>query len=200
MGRRAKNKQPPPEPLVHISENVASSVKGKRKADLDDSRRPAKKVKSAVTAGPAQSKGKEKALSKTKAPPKPDGKSKTKTQRRSEEEDVEEEGAGGSGSDGWEDVDDDIDMGAEAQYDIFLHYDHFILLRPYRALFGNSDDEEYEGFEGGLNDLEEDEEYVSHAFSFIPANIFQVMICFKVLLRSLILDQTMRRRSRYPHD
>lgn len=120
MGRRAKNKQGAPEPLADVNgESARPSAKklGKRKAELVDdaresvSKRPAKKMKEAV-----QKKGVKKVKAVT-------GKKQKETEAgEDEDEDDVEEG----GSEGWEDVDDDLDVKAEARYiqglDVYIDY------------------------------------------------------------------------------
>lgn len=110
MGRRAKNKQGAPEPLADVNgESARPSAKklGKRKAELvDDSResvskRPAKKMKEAV-----QKKG----VKKVKAVTGKKQKEESEAGEDEDEDDVEE-----GGSEGWEDVDDDLDVKAEAR-------------------------------------------------------------------------------------
>ncbi|KAJ7046678.1 NOL1/NOP2/sun family RNA met [Mycena alexandri] len=87
MGRRAKNKQAPPEPLDK-KEYSSPKKLGKRKADnadLDDKPRPAKKSKDSASA-------------KSKSKPKP------KTSKTGARVKFTEDGAS---SDGWEDVQDE---------------------------------------------------------------------------------------------
>ncbi|KAF8212344.1 hypothetical protein K438DRAFT_1239349 [Mycena galopus ATCC 62051] len=84
MGRRAKNKQAPPEPLDK-KEYTSPKKLGKRKAeDLDDKPRPAKKSKDSVSA-----------KSKSKSKP-----SKTGPRVKFGDDDA-------NSSDGWEDVQDE---------------------------------------------------------------------------------------------
>ena len=99
MGRRAKNKQGDPPPLVEVQANAAprpSAKKlGKRKADPEDhasTKRPTKKTR--------ESQGKKGGtkVSKNSTSDKPSGK-RRKT--------VEDESAS---SDGWENVEDDTDL------------------------------------------------------------------------------------------
>lgn len=100
MGRRAKNKQSAPEPL-ELKVNLAKKI-GKRKADseseLEDNTtsRPSKKVKNSsgkLKTKPVSSR-KENEISK-------------KSHKPSLTEDVSE--------DGWEDVEDDVDLKAQAK-------------------------------------------------------------------------------------
>ncbi|KAF8894554.1 NOL1/NOP2/sun family-domain-containing protein [Infundibulicybe gibba] len=119
MGRRAKNKQGAPEPL---EPKVWASQKklGKRKADVDvdgDSAnaRPNKKVKD-VRSRPFDK-------PKSGAPSTKPSQKLLKVAKPAQPESDPESG------DGWEDVDDDDDVGA---------------------------DDDFEGFEGGLDDLEAD--------------------------------------------
>lgn len=108
MGRRAKNKQGAPEPLADVNgESARPSAKklGKRKA-VDDAResvskRPAKKMKETV-----QKKG----AKKVKAVTGKKQKEESEDEEGEDDEDVEE-----GGSEGWEDVDDDLDVKAEAR-------------------------------------------------------------------------------------
>ena len=85
MGRRARNKQPPPEPL-ESKVFLTSKKLGKRKADSDKGNsRPTKKIKE------VDGKAKRKSLLK--------GKRKT-VEFPSDEDDIE----------GWEDVEDTVDF------------------------------------------------------------------------------------------
>lgn len=118
MGRRAKNKQAAPIPLHEPRDNQPSPKKlGKRKADLeaeDDApaSRPAKKAKETAPKTKAQpsSNLKKKSAGKPKAAPtaKKDasGKILAKAAPASDEE---------GGSDGWEDVEDEVDMKAQTK-------------------------------------------------------------------------------------
>ena len=126
MGRRAKTKQGDPAPLVEVQENAGRPSQkklGKRKADDGESasKRPAKKVKetSAKPAkAPAAAKGKEKtALKAAKA--KADQPTPKKQKRARFDDEDEDEGAGSS--EGWEDVEDDGDLKAEAKYVYFSY-------------------------------------------------------------------------------
>ncbi|KAI8998510.1 NOL1/NOP2/sun family-domain-containing protein [Trametes punicea] len=139
MGRRAKNKQGDPTPLAEVQENTGRPSQkklGKRKADDVDStsKRPAKKAREGE-GKPAKSviaDGKEKNISKGGAKTKSDKPKVKPKQARFEDED---EGAGSS--EGWEDVEDDEDLQTQA-----------------KSLFHNSDEEDFVGFEGDLNDLD----------------------------------------------
>lgn len=110
MGRRAKNKQAPPEPIEHKAALASKKQLGKRKAEpetQDEGRlasRPAKRVKD------LNGKGKGKATSKPNA-----GKSsekKKKVQFSQEDE----------GSDGWEDVEDDEDLKKHSKYFVIVYF------------------------------------------------------------------------------
>ncbi|KAH9484234.1 rRNA (cytosine-C5-)-methyltransferase nop2 [Psilocybe cubensis] len=130
MGRRAKNKQAPPESLDSKTWTSKKQL-GKRKADADNegqddgkpSPRPTKRVKDLNGKG----KGKEKASTKEK----PQKTSKKKKAPEHADED---------GSEGWEDVEDDEELQAHS-----------------RPMFNESDEEEPGAFVGGLDDLESDE-------------------------------------------
>ncbi|KAI0709381.1 NOL1/NOP2/sun family-domain-containing protein [Earliella scabrosa] len=146
MGRRAKTKQGDPAPLVEVQENAGRPSQkklGKRKADDGDSasKRPAKKVKE--TTGGTAKLGKSAAVkSKDSEKSAPKGalkgnadKSKPKKQARFDQEDDEDEAEGSS--DGWEDVEDDEDLKAQA-----------------KSLFHDSDEEG--GFVGDLDEFDVD--------------------------------------------
>lgn len=131
MGRRAKNKQGAPTPYVDEAEQKPSAKKlGKRKAEDEGvGKGDVKKAKKAATAvqtveksGKSKTaKGKEKekenvgvkATKKPKKDEKKKGKGKQVVEEDEEELDVDME-AGGS-SEGWEDVDDGVDLKAEAR-------------------------------------------------------------------------------------
>lgn len=122
MGRRAKNKQGDPAPLVPVQENAGRPSQkklGKRKADDVDSssKRPAKKAKEdARAAKPATSpttKGKEKSGPKSAVIAKA---AKTKPKHARFEHEDEEAGS----DEGWEDVHDDDDLQAQAKYVCFV--------------------------------------------------------------------------------
>ena len=84
MGRRARNKQPPPEPL---EPKIFLTSKRKRKADSDKGNsRPTKKIKEVD--------------GKTKQKPALKGKKKTVGFLSDEDDDME----------GWEDVEDTVDL------------------------------------------------------------------------------------------
>ncbi|KAI0665127.1 NOL1/NOP2/sun family-domain-containing protein [Cubamyces menziesii] len=142
MGRRAKNKQGDPSPLLEVQENAGRPSQkklGKRKADdVETTKRPAKKARESEGKPPKPSalKGKEKSSVKVATKAKPT-KPKPAKQKQARFED-EDEGAGSS--EGWEDVEDDEGLKAQA-----------------KSLFHNSDDEDFVGFEGDLNDLDMDE-------------------------------------------
>ncbi|KAL0947017.1 hypothetical protein HGRIS_013161 [Hohenbuehelia grisea] len=131
MGRRAKNKQAPPQPLEpkHASSSKAS---GKRKADAALDRgdevnsRPTKKAKDA----------KPKAV-------KAAGTSSKKVVVKAKPESSAKVASEGDSSDGWEDVDDSPDLESET-----------------RALFRDEDDGEegWTGFSGDLADFEGDDD------------------------------------------
>lgn len=98
MGRRAKNKQAAPVPFQEVKQDYSrpSAKKlGKRKADSDEAIRPTKKVKESDS----RTGNKPKASSKSKPAPKETKKSKP---------DADE-------SEGWEDVEDDVDLKAQAK-------------------------------------------------------------------------------------
>ncbi|TFK83477.1 NOL1/NOP2/sun family putative RNA met [Polyporus arcularius HHB13444] len=138
MGRRAKNKQGDPRPIDQAYDKPSQKKLGKRKADEVDSgaKRPAKKVKeNAVkpSKAPVAVNGKTKSALKVAKPRVDQPKPKKQKQARFEDED-EDEGAGSS--EGWEDVDDDGDLKAQA-----------------KSLFNESDEGE---FVGDLDDLDID--------------------------------------------
>ena len=121
MGRRAKNKQSAPEPLAaaKVANDRPSAKKlGKRKADADVdakenlSKRPAKKARETDGRVPNSMQGKtqNQALEKGK---KLGGKIKSK---RRDDEDEDEGEASGSSSEGWEGVEDDEEVRAQAKY------------------------------------------------------------------------------------
>ncbi|KAF7967830.1 hypothetical protein HWV62_32953 [Athelia sp. TMB] len=117
MGRRSKNKQAAPLPLYDPTAEPRPSTKklGKRKADRDEDGPASKKVKGV---------GKEKSAGKTKSGPAKKPKKKAA-------------GSDGEGSDGWEDVEDEVDLKAQT-----------------KLLFNDSDDDEVNGFNGDLNDVD----------------------------------------------
>ncbi|KAI0748264.1 NOL1/NOP2/sun family RNA met [Daedaleopsis nitida] len=117
MGRRAKNKQGDPAPLAQVQDNAGRPSQkklGKRKADEVDSgsKRPAKKVKEgdARPTKPVKApvaKGKSALKSGTKSnKPAP----KKQKQARFDDEDEDE-----GNSEGWEDVEDEDDLQAQAK-------------------------------------------------------------------------------------
>ncbi|KAI0375036.1 NOL1/NOP2/sun family RNA met [Pilatotrama ljubarskyi] len=146
MGRRAKTKQGDPAPLADAQENAGRPSQkklGKRKADEVEapSKRPAKKARESE--GKPAKPSAAKAKAQAKLPAKGDAKAKSekakpKKQARFEDED---EGEGAGNSEGWEDVEDDEDLQAHA-----------------KSLFRGSDEEEFVGFEGDLDDLEMEED------------------------------------------
>jgi ribosomal RNA methyltransferase Nop2 len=110
MGRRAKNKQAAPIPLSESKENgrhLSPKKLGKRKAELEDTEtnRPVKKVKE------SQSKGTVKSKTKTTREIKSKGR-----HTRDKPKVTKKKVAGSDGdSEGWEDVDDEIDLKAQAK-------------------------------------------------------------------------------------
>lgn len=85
MGRRAKNKQGPPQPLKTAEESSKSI--GKRKADSDGAAaRPTKKLKDSKSVKPS---------------------SKSVSFKSKPEKGKKQPDDSGNSSDGWEDVDDD---------------------------------------------------------------------------------------------
>lgn len=109
MGRRARTKQGPPEPLVDPRETSKPSRKelGKRKADPEpeESKRPAKKAKETSTNKTG-----------TKNPKQPKDTTKTRGKKGQQGlatswDDVDAEGSSG----GWEDVEDDTDLKTQAK-------------------------------------------------------------------------------------
>lgn len=107
MGRRAKTKQAPPEPLADPRESGKPSGKrlGKRKADPEpeEGKRPAKKAKETSAKKKGETKG-AKEVTKTKG----------KKGQQSLATSWDDADAGGS-SGGWEDIEDDDDVKAHAQ-------------------------------------------------------------------------------------
>ena len=94
MGRRAKNKQPAPEPLQERS-SLPDKKLGKRKQEPDQDTRPAKKVKA-----------------KENAPLKTAQNKSVKDKKRKDKKASESEGEGS----GWDDVDDEEDIIEEKRY------------------------------------------------------------------------------------
>lgn len=124
MGRRAKNKQGDPTPLVDANaQGARPSAKklGKRKADAEDdarevvSKRPAKKMKEDVK------KGEKKGTAKKQAPKKGAAPKASKKVEESEDEELDEDEVMESGSsEGWEDVEDaDIEAEAKCVYRLY---------------------------------------------------------------------------------
>ncbi|KAF9453230.1 NOL1/NOP2/sun family putative RNA met [Macrolepiota fuliginosa MF-IS2] len=134
MGRRAKNKQGAPQPLEAKLPETAKH--GKRKADDEgvSTSRPNKKLKDVSNKSKGQSPSKSK-------PTVPNGKGRP---QKSKDKKVRIQEDEGESTDGWEDVDDEVDLKTQA-----------------RSLFHESDDE-YPTFQGDLNesegDLAEDDE------------------------------------------
>ncbi|KAI0318653.1 NOL1/NOP2/sun family-domain-containing protein [Amylostereum chailletii] len=108
MGRRAKNKQGAPAPLVDKAETSKPSQKklGKRKAEpeADQSKRPTKKIKDAGTLRHDKNEKVKKSSDQKSA--------KVKVAKADLWDDVQE---GGSGSEGWEDVEDGGDLDSQAK-------------------------------------------------------------------------------------
>ena len=124
MGRRAKNKQGDPEPFADANGAAArpSAKKlGKRKAEREDavSKRPVKKMKEEVQSKEGMEKKgstkkevqmqKSKTAARVKAPP------KKRKQEESEDEEEDDDLEEGASSAGWEDVEDEYDVQAEAK-------------------------------------------------------------------------------------
>ncbi len=119
MGRRAKNKQGDPRPIDQAYDKPSQKKLGKRKADEVDSgaKRPAKKVKENAVKplkAPVAANGKTKSALKVAKPRADQPKPKKQKQARFEDEDEDEDEGAGS-SEGWEDVDDDGDLKAQAK-------------------------------------------------------------------------------------
>lgn len=118
MGRRAKNKQGDPEPIVDANgAGARPSAKklGKRKAEVEGdatSKRPAKKLKEEVRPkkGAADKKGMtaKEQKKKTKGPVLSQKAPQKKRKDESEESEEDDEDAEGASSAGWEDVEDDV--------------------------------------------------------------------------------------------
>jgi len=111
MGRRAKNKQAAPTPFSDSKNNgghLSPKKLGKRKAESEDveTNRPVKKVKEAQSKG-----GRGKIKTKTT------GKVKDKAGKIREKAKVSNSKVAGSdeADEGWEDVDDEIDLKAQAK-------------------------------------------------------------------------------------
>ncbi|KAM5533269.1 hypothetical protein V8D89_013046 [Ganoderma adspersum] len=142
MGRRAKNKQGDPAAFAEVQENAGRPSQkklGKRKADDVDSssKRPTKKVKES-DARPGKpptsttAKSKEKIVVKGEVKAKADKPKSKKKQAR-----FEDEGEGAGSSEGWEDVEDNDNLQTQA-----------------KSLFHGSDEDEFVGFDGDLNDFD----------------------------------------------
>jgi ribosomal RNA methyltransferase Nop2 len=128
MGRRAKNKQSAPEPL-DPKPTPSSKKLGKRKADSDDldgkqSQRPSKKVKD----------GQGNPKAKTKGTSKPTKGSKKKGKYIASD--------GQDSGDGWEDVDDDVDLKAHVKFVVLVIFLRFIAQQAARSLFDDGDEED----------------------------------------------------------
>lgn len=107
MGRRAKTKQAPPEPLAEPRDSAKPSGRraGKRKADPEpeEGKRPTKKVKETSTKKKGESKGVQD-VTKTRG-------KKGQQSLATSWDDADAEGSSG----GWDDMEDDEDMKAHAQ-------------------------------------------------------------------------------------
>ena len=127
MGRRAKNKQSAPEPL-NAKPTPSSKKLGKRKADSDldgkQSQRPSKKVKD----GQGNPKPKAKGTSKQTKGSKKKGKSVS----------FDDQDSG----DGWEDVDDDVDLKTHVKFVVLVVFFRFIAQRAARSLFDDGDEDD----------------------------------------------------------
>lgn len=132
MGRRAKNKQGDPEPLTDVNGQAgrpSAKKLGKRKAEVEDggresaSKRPTKKLKESVSEKSEKGGQARKEINKkTKVA------AIKKKQKESESESdsgEEDEVMEGGSSEGWEDVENDFDVKAEAKYVriLYLHGD-----------------------------------------------------------------------------
>ena len=114
MGRRAKNKQAAPIPLHEPGENdnrPSPKKLGKRKAVEEDtqSSRPAKTVKETVSKGTGGT-GKDKFTGKGG---KYDRKAKGSKRKVADSDEV---------SEGWEDVEDEVDLKSQAKWVTLFHY------------------------------------------------------------------------------
>jgi ribosomal RNA methyltransferase Nop2 len=111
MGRRAKNKQPAPEPLDAKGWNPGSKRTGKRKADgevdgkVTGTSRPLKKARTAMEEGVSHSGEKQKTKSRKSTAAGGKGKLKKKPGVLND-----------NTSDGWEDLEDGADLGAHKKY------------------------------------------------------------------------------------
>lgn len=133
MGRRSKNKQGPPQPLD--SDSLSAGRTGKRKADDEgvSGVRPNKKLKD------VSNKVKSKSLSKSK-PTVPNGKGRPqeeKDEKKSKKkvQIQENEDGGAESTDGWEDVDDEIDLKAQARCICIESCITQEMLMPFRQVF-----------------------------------------------------------------
>lgn len=133
MGRRAKNKQGAPEPLGGPrtdarAERPSAKKLGKRKAEAEDGRRPAKKMRESDSGqkGKAQAQTKMKTkvgeVKEVQRPKKaqkgaaaPPATKRKLVDEQEDEDEEEEEGTAGASSDGWEDVEDEADLKKEAK-------------------------------------------------------------------------------------
>ncbi|KZT26292.1 NOL1/NOP2/sun family putative RNA met [Neolentinus lepideus HHB14362 ss-1] len=113
MGRRAKNKQGAPEPLAD-PDSKKSSVKklGKRKAEPEDEERPGKKIKEDKKAAVKEGTKRKVTFADQKKPEGKKGKGANEIVKKNKEVDGSEDERS---SDGWEDVDEDGDLTAEAK-------------------------------------------------------------------------------------
>ncbi|TFY76701.1 hypothetical protein EWM64_g7311, partial [Hericium alpestre] len=134
MGRRAKNKQGDPESIVPRDTKPSQKKLGKRKAEpaADESKRPVKKAKDTAVASGKKA-VKEKLGGKKAEPVKTKGKSTGKQAESWDDVDVGE----GASNEGWEDVDDEADLKAQA-----------------KTLFHDSDEEDFEGLAGDLDEFD----------------------------------------------
>jgi 25S rRNA (cytosine2870-C5)-methyltransferase len=110
MGRRAKNKQAPPNPFSEPGENVihpSPKKLGKRKAEAreTETNRPAKKAKE----------NESKSLSKLKTGKSKDAGKGGKRERAVKVSGPEVTGGSDEASEGWEDVEDEVDLKAQTK-------------------------------------------------------------------------------------
>lgn len=174
MGRRAKNKQSDPAPFAEVQSNAAprpSAKKlGKRKAEVEDdpvAKRPSKKVKESQN---RKTSSKVRGKDATK-----NGKS-NKAKEKSNIPTIEDESGS---SEGWEDVDDDMDLEASKQCatSIFIHiYLIFIPGFLSSSLFRDSDEgESFAGFTGDLDEYEISQESVEFVLR-CPASYIELVV------------------------
>ncbi|TFK54980.1 NOL1/NOP2/sun family putative RNA met [Heliocybe sulcata] len=157
MGRRAKNKQGAPEPFADSESKKLSAKKlGKRKAEPEDEERPGKKVREDKKAVAKEGVKKKVSFSSDK---KPEG-------RKGKKSEVIEESDGEGSSVGWEDVEEEGHLTAEAkalfadsdgedagdldEFDMEGEDDDDPLRGPVEELDLGSDDEEDEAAVGKL--------------------------------------------------